>query len=225
MLSKIKKFFTRDKNSELNDMQFFYNIMRMAHNISHKNPDSLFDLIRALLKPLQYEQMLSVVEQNDHMAFREICDYDFFFSGALSFWEKYHLKSEKSVKVNLTRDIVLPTPWNRERYLNAISTIGVGRRSGEWTQDHNHRISVWLPWKISFVQGGNHSITAGILAGEGEIHTTDVYDFSPIFDVIKCDGRHYINLKKQQSTELVSDIRRAAVFEIGRLIQRAQSCS
>ncbi|WP_323129610.1 DUF6710 family protein, partial [Klebsiella pneumoniae] len=28
----------------------------------------------------------------------------------------------------------------------------------------NHRVTLWLPWRIGFVRGGNHSIASGVLA-------------------------------------------------------------
>lgn len=75
---------------------------------------------------------------------------------------------------------------------------------------------MWLPWRIGFVRGGNHSITAGILAGEGTLIPAQVWDMSFLFERIKTDGIHwYVDGKK---TETVKSWRTAAVFEIGRLI-------
>ncbi|ENZ0047743.1 DUF6710 family protein [Escherichia coli] len=43
-------------------------------------------------------------------------------------------------------------------------------RGKPWKQDkNNHYVDLWLPWRIGFMRRGNHSITAGILAGEGAL--------------------------------------------------------
>ncbi|GAB3261439.1 hypothetical protein GCM10027296_35460 [Chitinimonas naiadis] len=114
----------------------------------------------------------------------------------------------------------MPTPWNRDRYELALATIGSAKGQGVWRQDLNHTISVWLPWGIAFVTGGNHSITAGILAGEGVIVANEVYDLARIFDLVACDGYEYKDVRSGQVVGLVNDYRRAAVFEIGRLMLR-----
>ncbi|WP_312038611.1 DUF6710 family protein [Salmonella enterica] len=35
----------------------------------------------------------------------------------------------------------------------------IGSAKGNpWVQDINHRVTLWLPWRIGFVRGGNHSM-------------------------------------------------------------------
>ncbi|WP_053087556.1 DUF6710 family protein [Enterobacter bugandensis] len=64
--------------------------------------------------------------------------------------------------------------------------------------------------------GGNHSITAGILAGEGTLIPEHVWDMSFLFERINTDGLHwYVDGKK---TEDVKSWRAAAIFETGRLM-------
>ncbi|MFM2495527.1 DUF6710 family protein [Salmonella enterica] len=31
-------------------------------------------------------------------------------------------------------------------------------KGNPWVQDINHRVTLWLPWRIGFVRGGNHSM-------------------------------------------------------------------
>jgi hypothetical protein len=78
---------------------------------------------------------------------------------------------------------------------------------------------VWLPWGISFVGGGNHSIAAGIIGGGGYVTPAEVYDMSALLDMVQCDGQHYRETSTQNVLADVSDERVAAVFEIGRLMQ------
>ncbi len=131
---------------------------------------------------------------------------------------EFYLQPTPEVRVSLSTDVVLPTPWDRERYVGALATIGEGKVSGPWTSDTNHAISVWMPWKIAFVTGGNHSIATGILLGEGELLADEVFDMTPIFERVTCDGNEYRSVQTGEPIVKVIDHRRAAVFEIGRLI-------
>jgi hypothetical protein len=70
--------------------------------------------------------------------------------------------------------------------------------------------------RIGFVRGGNHSITAGILAGEGTVIPEHVYDMSWLFELVRTDGNHWF--VDGQKAEAVKSGRSAAVFEIGRLL-------
>ncbi|WP_375167927.1 DUF6710 family protein, partial [Klebsiella pneumoniae] len=83
-------------------------------------------------------------------------------------------------------------------------------------QDINHRVTLWLPWRIGFVRGGNHSIASGVLAGEGEVIPDTVYDMRYLLDIVSTDGYYWYMSGK--ICERVSDYRTAAFFEIGRLL-------
>lgn len=201
----------------------FDHLMKMAEEIACKNPNALIDFIRALLRPIQSEHLIAVAEREIHTAPNSINDWSFFFN-LLEFGRfsvgKYQVNPSPKVIVHLARDPVLPTPWHRDRYCDALAYIGTGKLLKQWKQDvTNHRVSVWLPWGIVFVGGGNHSIAAGILAGEGTLEATEVFDLRPLLDQVECDGHHYLDRVTKANLAAVTDYRRAAVFEIGRLMQ------
>ncbi|WER45129.1 hypothetical protein CupriaWKF_12510 [Cupriavidus sp. WKF15] len=126
------------------------------------------------------------------------------------------------IRLQLARHIVLPWAWNRQRYVGALATIGSAKnndRDTGWRQDGNHGVTLWLPWGIGFVTGGNHSITAGILAGEGHVQPDEAYDMSYLLDELACDGLHYRCRRTGKKICPVPDPRTAAVFEIGRLMR------
>ncbi|MEK8414470.1 hypothetical protein P2O56_17665, partial [Escherichia coli] len=105
---------------------------------------------------------------------------------------------------------------NRPDGLNEPVTIGT-HKGKPWKQDkNNHYVDLWLPWRIGFVHGGNHSITAGILAGEGSLIPEHVYDMSWMFELVRTDGNNWF--VEGQKAEAVKSGRSAAVFEIGRLL-------
>lgn len=197
----------------------------MAEEIAKTNPEGLLTLIRALLRPIQAEHMISVAEQPEHQAPHEINYLFFFFHlNRIAESSEFYLRHKPEIHIDLSKDIVLPTPWHRGRYSDALACIGDGKKLGSWRQDSNHSLAVWLPWRISFVMGGNHSITAGILQGEGKIVANEVFDLTPLFDRVICDGQTYKETKTGRIIEKVNDPRRAAVFEIGRLIKKSKIC-
>jgi hypothetical protein len=125
------------------------------------------------------------------------------------------------IEVHLSRDLVLPWPWEPNRLVKSLTSIGLGRDWGPWKLDEqNHQVSVWLPWGLAFVGGGNHSITAGILGGVGKIKPTEVQDMSGIFRLVKCDGRHYTSIDGFTIIAEATNPHIAAIFEIGRLMRK-----
>lgn len=199
----------------------FSNSMEIAHDIAKQNPAALLDLIKVLLRPRQSAFLLDSIQKAEHASVDPISKEHFFCEGMASDrFNDYELPrlNISDYKLYLNSDVLLPCPWYRDRTVSALSGIGTGKRKGSWKQDPNHIVSLWLPWRIGFVGGGNHSIAAGIIAGEGCITPAEVTDFSHIFDEIVCDGEFYRDVKTgQKIAEVISpDI--AAVFEIGRLM-------
>ena len=195
----------------------FDNFMDVANRIAAINPAGLRELVRALLLPLQAETMVAVSQLNVHCVQEPIQYLDFFFPIRNS--SEFYRRDAPKETLSLARDVVLPTPWKRNDYINALATIGTGKCQGHWQQDPlNHSVSLVLPWRIGFVSGGNHSITAGILMAEGEIVATEVFDMTELLQTVRCDGKVYREIGTDRVLGKVGDVRRAAVFEIGRLM-------
>lgn len=127
------------------------------------------------------------------------------------------VKDERSVLLN--RDLVLPWSWKTSRLVNCIAQIGEGRTEGPWRQDYNHRVDLWLPMGIAWVSGGNHSISIGIIQGEGSITPESIYDISPVYDYVHCDGVNYYREDDGFKISPVKNAEIAAIFEIGRLMK------
>jgi hypothetical protein len=203
------------------DEEVFLHLMEIADEIARKQPQGLNSLVAAILRPLQAEQMLSVAERPQHAArasigLDQLFSPDYFFS---YFDENDCVKLPVAgYRLNLSRDVVLPTPWRRDRFASALITIGAGKSSGPWCQDANHGVMLVLPWKFGIVDGGNHSITAGILEHEGEVVPTYVIDLTPLFERVSCDGKQFVCRQTGKSLARVSNGRMAALFEIGRMM-------
>jgi hypothetical protein len=131
----------------------------------------------------------------------------------------YRKVENMKIEVDLNQDLVLPWPWNYSRFVKVISSIGESRPWGKWKQDTlNHRILVLLPMGICFVEGGNHSITSGIIYGEGKVQTEDIYDFSEIYKYVYTDGLHYKRIEDDSIIANVKNLEFAVIFEVGRMM-------
>lgn len=123
--------------------------------------------------------------------------------------------------VKLGKDLVLPGPWSKGRLVTSLSSIGDGRAWGRWRSDDNHLVTLLLPLRVAWVNGGNHSITAGIVQAEGEITPQIVYDMSPVYGHVECDGAEFFRYHDEALIAPVRDAKLAALFEVGRLIVHA----
>ncbi len=129
------------------------------------------------------------------------------------------IKIDENIEVDLSKNLILPSPWKKDRLARAISTIGNGKIDGEWEYIPTNHVSImWLPLEIVWVSGGNHSIATGIIQGEGRLKTKTVYDISKVYEYIYCDGIGYRRKDTKKIISYVKDIEFAIIFEIGRLL-------
>lgn len=181
--------------------------------------NALPDLIRAIVRPVQSDLLLAVAEEGTD-ARPDMTPQEFFFDGLIQVQFYERMKEAEldgaDYPLLLASDMVLPWPWCLQRYIDNVGGIGM-HKGRPWKQDKiNHYVDLWLPWRIGFVSGGNHSITAGILAGEGTVIPEHVYDMSYLFELVRTNGVHWF--VNGQKVETVKSGRSAAVFEIGRLL-------
>lgn len=202
----------------------FENILEIARLMARQDPKSLPLLLRLFGRAAQTRAMANVVRERED----DPSDYDeavFFDHGARltkSGRRLNDLKREVAAPraINLARDLIFPWPWYAGRIINCFCKLRPGGEWGAWRQDRNHCVELWLPIGITWVHGGNHSITAGVLNGEGEIWPEITYDISKIYRNVTCDGVKYYRRFDGQTIGLVPDFEMAAVFEIGRLITK-----
>ena len=224
----------RADGQQPNGAAVFRTLMFTAEQIAKDNAEALPSLIAAILRPEQSELILGVAEHGQD-AKADVHGYNFFCDDFRDFFPEDRRKPverhQDEYPLALGRDPILPCPWHDSRFIAAMSFIGAGkldqaaaerkRYGGQWCQDENHRVILWLPWRIGFVSGGNHSLAAGILAGEGSLIPDRVDDFSCLLDLMECDGTHFRDRHTKALLAPVTNVRHAAVFEIGRLIARS----
>lgn len=217
---KISMFFYKKKTD------VFDNIIRNARKIANEDPCGLQTLVYSLIRPLQSEQIIQVCERADHAARSKITSDTFFSDNRdfISFEEKKDLRVDPhSEVVDLSRDAVIPTPWQPLSIAEMFASYGEGRKAGPWRQDNNHSVEFYLPWRIGFVLGGNHSIAAGILRGEGSIKPNYVYDLTEKLRKVKTDGIDFISVESNKIICPAVNQRVAAIWEIGRMMSNVDN--
>jgi hypothetical protein len=215
----------------------YQNLLKTANSIANINPKGLPDLVSGILRPYQLESILAVAEYGTDAIANITAES--IFGKFIQEYVTYDALKENEIAdteffLHLAKHLVFPWPWKYERYVNALATIGSKKhtpnkifpwiRDTAWRQDSNHYVTLWLPWGLGFVDGGNHSIAAGILAGEGTIKPRHVYDMQFLLQLIHNDGLYWYETKTKKKLSPVENYRVAAVFEIGRIMLE-KNCS
>lgn len=193
----------------------FINVMKNADLLAEAgNIEGLKDLIKLILRPIQSNHLLHAYISEKNRALKELNWSDDF--GVVSFidvrvgekiirdrtfaswcWSAECLIKEKNIfpQLDLSTDIVLPTPWHPNRILSNIGSIGEDRPRGQFKQDYsNHRVTYQYPLMIGWVTGGNHSLMQGIISGRGVIVPDEVHDISLLIDAVEFDGLNWRSL-------------------------------
>ena len=185
----------------------------------------LTDVVRLVGKQLQSQYLANLLYQRDESPLPNLFPEEVLFHPlALFTKEGTNFQDVRSVLkteyvISLNRDLVLPWSWKKSRLITCMALIGQGRRWGQWCQDDtNHHVELWLPMGIAWIYGGNHSISAGIIQGEGEVIPRYVYDISNVYDYVYCDGVNYYRIEDGSIISPVLNAEFAAIFEIGRIM-------
>lgn len=210
----------RDSAGE-GSVRVFEELVDMAKNIAVIDPKGLHAFVVAILRPLQSQHIIAAAERAQHAAPPSIDDWSFFMGsdvrGVFDFGALQALDAG-DFEVDLAKDVTLPTMWHRQSVASAFGAIGAGLKCGSWRQDPNHSVALWLPWRIAFVNNGNHSIAAGVIRAEGKLKPSSVFNLEPQLREIRCDGRNFIRVADGTVVAPIHDARLAAVWEIGRLM-------
>lgn len=197
--------------------------MNTAKQIDLQDPEGLYGLVTLLGRIVQARALSAWINRSDGIGFQCLPE-DVMFStytsitkGGKTFGEVVREVSRPG-SIALATDVILPWPWEPERVVNSLTCLRPGGRWGEWKQDGNHLVELWLPMRIGWVHGGNHSIAAGIVYGTGCMQPEVCYDISPVYRHVRCDGLSYFRLYDRTTIAPVADVELAAIFEIGRLM-------
>lgn len=221
-----KRIFNKETHA-ISKKEKFDAIMQIAEDVKNENPKALKNLICALGKPYQLSRIADIFGVSSSLGRIDIVPEALLFNR----WEivtvdekclmSIRKKIENEKPLRLAVDLILPWPWNQYGAVNALCHIGTSCIAGKWKQDDNHRVEYWYPMHIGWVFGGNHSLSAGIIKGEGIIETYDTYDVSEIYNYVYCDGKNFISSLDDRIIGPVLNIEFACIFEIGRMIHES----
>jgi hypothetical protein len=221
MFNNIKLQISEIWNSRSPKKKQFNAILSLAHAIANDNPNALVDYVKLVARHTQSIYISEILKTQEKGTVPDITPSFLWFDQSFPISKDgkriYELRApiQKDCVINLKTNIVLPWPWERGRVISNFTFI----EPSTWKQDANHCIDYILPFGIGYVYGGNHSITVGIVRGEGVIIPRKIYDYSPIFQHVRCDGNFFIRKYDNKIIQKVSNIDFAAIFEIGRLMQ------
>ena len=189
---------------------------------ANKYPHPIFDVIKLFSRRIQTQYLLNVIESDIRLP--NLLPGEFLFETFEKITEDDKSMNDLLIPtqwdsiLQLKSDVILPWPWERKRLKNTIIKIRKNGHFGNWRQDDNHRIDLWLPIGIAWVFSGNHSIATGIIQGTGEVKPEYVHDMSELYRYIKTDGEYYRRTKDEKIIAKVGNVEFAAIFEIGRLL-------
>ncbi|WP_156497351.1 DUF6710 family protein [Paenibacillus jamilae] len=243
MLKIVKNLFVNSTKSKLsvynqpinesdNDKkQLFDNMIEAVKDTISQNDEleqsplrhPIYDLIKMIGLRIQAKYLTNKLYDPSHSRLPDITFNEVFFKKPIEdrCYINNYLKQlpNESYSVSLKDDLVLPWPWNYDRLIGSLVSIGEDRHWGDWKMDDlNHNVELWLPMRIVFIIGGNHSITAGIVQGIGTLKPNYVFDMSPIYDHVYTDGVYYYRKDDNSKLEKVNEIEFAVLFEVGRIM-------
>lgn len=194
---------------------------------NNKNKEALEDLQRLVMRPIQSRHMVDAYLMPSHGATESLymwtdlgIDY---IPGAKQTLDEFitdnrQLQKEKLPLAKLGQDIILPTCWSPHSIRNLLGKVGLNRKLGSWVQDPNHSLTWCYPMNIFWVNGGNHSITQGIVIAQGELKPVDGFDLSDMYNFIKFDGDEWIDIKSGSKLGAPRYKEFGYIYEIGRYI-------
>jgi hypothetical protein len=196
--------------------------MNVAEGIAKEDPKALSGLITLFGRSAQARAMGSWINRGDNFHYNEstaMFSRHFPITRENLTLEDVSMAVLEPVTLSLGRDLIFPWPWEGQRLVKCLANLRPGGMWGSWAQDQdNHCVEWWLPLGIGWVHGGNHSITTGILYGQGHLTPDFCFDISEVYNHVRCDGLFYTRIHDGKKIAAVSDFDFAAIFEIGRLI-------
>ncbi|MFT7776601.1 MAG: hypothetical protein QM732_25735 [Roseateles sp.] len=199
--------------------------MRAIDEISKINKRALPSFCRAVARPLQARRLAKALQYPVHEVSISAEFDEMFFSSfrpiapdGRSLYDLTRRQDDEPKvrhRLQLGRDALLPWPWHRDRLVNTLSTIGRSKGASAWRSDHNHQVQLVLPFGLAFVLGGNHSIAAGVVDGEGEV-VADARDISAAYHHVFYDGCEFRRKHDGTGLSAPTEEEPGVLFELGR---------
>lgn len=140
----------------------------------------------------------------------------------LIFDADYSHTGKIDTQIRLATDPVIVYPWNQDRLIKGMGEIGTDMQP--WKEDRrNHQMRLILPFGVSVVCNGNHSIFTGMAKRTGSIHIQadsmhEVGDYTPLYPLLRFDGTNYLHMETGEVIGEAGSFEFGCIFEIGRLL-------
>lgn len=204
----------------------FTELMNAVDEVAEINKYAVPSIARAVARPMQARILAKAILYPQHQA-QVSADFDKLFfpdhvpvsADGRSLAELQQRPPQATAqplyRLALSRDVLLPWAWHRRRLVSALASIGSSKTSGAWRCDLNHQVQILLPFGLALVHGGNHSIAAGIVDGEGEVFA-EPRDLSVVYDHVRYDGIAFVREHDGRRLNTPSAEEPGMLFEIGR---------
>lgn len=177
----------------------------------------LLDFVRLIGKGLQAQYLTNILYYVDWPDLPEA--YFTELGWGMRFEEVYDcLKRVDSKPHRVCKDLLLPFPGSGQKLIRDMVHIGPGRKWGDWQQNMNHHIELWLPLGLGWVHSGEHSVTVALLQESSQVMAEDVFHMGPLLERFYCDGEFYRLQEDDSIAGPVHCLEMAVLFELGRLM-------
>lgn len=220
----------KDSIDEDGHTKEFKSILSIANNILESNhPERIYKLIYSLSmekKAFNINQCLmdNPVDPERYLDKLFIKEYVTKQKGifGLSKVPTVSIARARSYFISPSDFTVITFPWSWKRMNDALLQIGE-QVSNPWEHDPiNHQVSLLYPLNVAIILNGNHSAAINILTEEANFKVTEVFNLEEVYTEVYTDGVNYIRKETGQVIGKSTDVKMAAIFEIGRRISESE---
>ena len=219
------KWFGRRSKCEGSEREAIENVLAFAEAIIERNMEpkerliKLIDLRRVFLRKFQADHIAACYCSGTHQA-PEPIEVKSLLCQEMLLEENQVKKISEKISLDLAQDVVLPTPWHPKRMIDNIGKFGSDPLKTQWVQDTNNHFVYWMStFGIGIVDGGNHSLTAAIIANEQIKFTLKhQYDYSFLFESYHFNGSVYVDSKTGRHLSAPRFLVFGVIYELSRLI-------
>ena len=128
-------------------------------------------------------------------------------------------ETNNSVSFDIAHHPAIANPWERDRLIRSLSTIGSSVKNPFVSDETNHWGSTLYPlFNLLLIRNGFHSSTSGILDTTAIFYPEKFCDCSSLYGEIFFDGISFRHIKCGQIIDTPENKSIGTIYEIGRLI-------
>lgn len=185
----------------------------------------IFNIVKMLSDKIIYTYMLNYSDdmlffvKNDWFKFLSSADKEFNIEYDTT---KYSIL-EKEFIIQLGIDPVMSFPWKMDRLEDTLKYCGIDENMWQ-EQSDNHCGKIYIPFGLTIVNNGKHSVFSGICKSVGEFKINedsqfDIFDMTQYYNFMKFDGIDFVSIETGKIVYRPKVRELGQIFEIGRIIK------